>query len=367
MRLFFALLLTITIISCEDPNSFKLQGSAQGFEDGTSIVVYKIENNQPIAIDTMTVKGEKFSTTFPKSDEVTLNYLVIEGANIIFFPENENLKAAIFKDSIEASYVTGSQINESYIEFSKKLREFNDKKMESRNRFQQARTQQDGELIAQIQQENLALIEEENNYKKQFIADNNNSVFSVMLLSEMVNRKEMTSVEADKYLKNLTPKVAAAKITQDVKKVIESMKGSDIGGVAPQFSAPSPDGSTVSLKDAMGKYTLIDFWASWCRPCRVENPNVVNVYNKYHDKGFNIISVSLDKEGQKDKWIKAIEDDKMDWFHVSNLQFWQDPIARMYSVRSIPATFLVDENGTIIAKDLRGPALEAKISSLLGQ
>jgi thiol-disulfide isomerase/thioredoxin len=119
------------------------------------------------------------------------------------------------------------------------------------------------------------------------------------------------------------------------------------------------------LKDAMGEYTIIDFWASWCGPCRKENPNVVRVYNNYHDKGLNIISVSLDKAGQKDRWIKAIKKDKMDWFHVSNLQFWQDPIAKQYGVRSIPATFLLDKNGIIIAKNLRGNALDAKVASLL--
>ncbi|HAV55900.1 MAG TPA: peroxiredoxin, partial [Aequorivita sp.] len=138
----------------------------------------------------------------------------------------------------------------------------------------------------------------------------------------------------------------------------------EVGSLAPNFSAPTPTGEMMSLKDALGKYTIIDFWASWCRPCRIENPNVVKVYNKYHDKGLNIISVSLDKAEQKDKWLQAIKDDQMDWYHVSNLQFWQDPIAQQYSVRSIPATFLLDENGVIIDKNLRGAALEAKIATL---
>ena len=145
------------------------------------------------------------------------------------------------------------------------------------------------------------------------------------------------------------------------------MKKADIGGVAPNFSASSPDGNQLALNDVLGKYTIIDFWASWCKPCRRENPNVVKVYEEYHDKGLNIISVSLDKAGQKERWIKAIEADKMNWEHVSNLKGWNEPIAKMYNVRSIPATFLLDENGTIIAKNLRGAALGAKIATLLGK
>jgi thiol-disulfide isomerase/thioredoxin len=121
----------------------------------------------------------------------------------------------------------------------------------------------------------------------------------------------------------------------------------------------------LSLDQAMGQYTLIDFWASWCRPCRVENPNVVRAYSKYHERGLNIISVSLDREGQEDRWVKAIADDQMDWFHVSNLQFWQEPIAREYGVRSIPQTFLIDAQGRIIDKNLRGAALEARLEQLM--
>ena len=135
---------------------------------------------------------------------------------------------------------------------------------------------------------------------------------------------------------------------------------------APEFTLADTAGTNVALSSFKGKYVLLDFWASWCRPCRIENPNVVRVYKKYHDKGLNIISVSLDKAGQRERWLQAIEKDEMDWYHVSNLQFWQDPIARMYNVRAIPATFLLDADGKIIAKNLRGQALENKIASLLG-
>ena len=120
----------------------------------------------------------------------------------------------------------------------------------------------------------------------------------------------------------------------------------------------------MSLSDIKNKLVLIDFWASWCRPCRLENPNFVKLYDKYHEKGLNIISVSLDRENQKSRWIKAIEKDNLSWYNVSNLKYWQDPVALMYNISSIPATFILDDKGTIIATRLRGSALEKKIDEL---
>ena len=134
--------------------------------------------------------------------------------------------------------------------------------------------------------------------------------------------------------------------------------------MAPLFEGHDPDGGTFSLEDRLGKITIIDFWASWCRPCRVENPNLVRLFNKHKDKGLQIVGVSLDRT--KPKWIQAIADDGLVWDHVSNLQFWNDPIAKLYKVSAIPATFILDENGVILTRDLRGPMLERKIDELFG-
>ena len=138
----------------------------------------------------------------------------------------------------------------------------------------------------------------------------------------------------------------------------------EIGSIAPDFTAPDPDGNSVTLSKVLGKITILDFWASWCRPCRVENPNFVKLYNKYHDKGLNIISVSLDRENQMKRWVNAIEKDNLNWYNVSNLKYWQDPVAQLYNISSIPATFILDEKGKIIATRLRGSALEEKINQL---
>jgi peroxiredoxin len=124
-------------------------------------------------------------------------------------------------------------------------------------------------------------------------------------------------------------------------------------------------GKPVSLASFKGKYVLVDFWASWCGPCRRENPNVVKTYNTYKDKGFQILSVSLDQPGAKDKWIKAIHDDNLTWTHVSDLQYWDNEVAKQYGIQAIPANFLLDPDGKIIAKNLRGEDLAAKLSTVL--
>ncbi len=370
MRRILALLLTLSIISCTTDNpNYELKGNALGFADGTKIFVYTIsDNNQPKAIDTLTVTNESFTGVYPKSENLSINYLQVEKTkgNILFFPENTNLKATLYKDSLTSSFVTGSQQNDSYKLFNEKIVYFNKQKSNNIEAYKTARREQDNLLAADLKKQSRIIAETEKNYKLQFISENSNSLFAVLLLTEMVSRKEVNAAEATEIEKNLSPKVAATTNAKSLKSTIANMKKADVGSVAPNFTAPTPEGDMISLNDILGKYTIIDFWASWCRPCRRENPNVVRVYNQYHDKGLNIISVSLDKAGQEKRWAKAIQDDKMDWHHVSNLKGWSDPIAKTYNVRSIPATFLLDEKGNIIAKNLRGNALDAKIASLLG-
>jgi len=146
--------------------------------------------------------------------------------------------------------------------------------------------------------------------------------------------------------------------------------GINIGDKAPELIGTSPDGKTIKLSDTKGKVVLLDFWAAWCGPCRRENPTVVNAYQKYKDKkfqngkGFTVFSVSLDRTAEA--WTKAIADDKLSWpYHISDLKYWQSKHAAIYGVRSIPTNFLLDQNGVIIARGLRGPALDAALAQYL--
>ena len=146
---------------------------------------------------------------------------------------------------------------------------------------------------------------------------------------------------------------------------ILNMKKVAVGSIAPEITLPQPNSEVISLSDFRGQYVLIDFWASWCGPCRRENPNVKKVYEKYHDKGFEILGVSLDKAMQP--WLNAIGQDGLEWRHVSDLKFWKSSVVADYQITGIPLTVLVDPNGVIIAKNLRGEALDLKLAQILGE
>ncbi|MBK7869827.1 MAG: TlpA family protein disulfide reductase [Saprospiraceae bacterium] len=148
----------------------------------------------------------------------------------------------------------------------------------------------------------------------------------------------------------------------DLQKHLDAVKSFAVGGVAPDFAQKTPEGEDLKLSDLRGKVVLVDFWASWCGPCRRENPNVVRVYNQYKEKGFEILGVSLDQD--KNRWLQAIEKDGLTWRHVSDLKGWQNEVAQLYSVSAIPHTILLDAEGKIIARNLRGPALENKLAEL---
>ncbi|HWR33934.1 MAG TPA: TlpA disulfide reductase family protein [Chitinophagaceae bacterium] len=161
----------------------------------------------------------------------------------------------------------------------------------------------------------------------------------------------------------------AVRNTESGKQLLDFINQNKVGAIgteAMDFSQPDTTGVPVSLSSFRGKYVLLDFWASWCGPCRQENPAVVDSYNKFKTKNFTVLSVSLDRPGKKDQWINAIHEDNLTWTHVSDLQFWSNAAAILYNVRGIPQNFLIDPKGMIVAKGLRGPALEAKLCELLG-
>lgn len=369
MKKIVFILMALAVVSCQEKESKKGDsGTAKGVKDGTKIIVSTLgDNNQTMPTDTAVVKNESFTLDLPSSEEQTLNSLSIENVrgNMIFIKTNEPLSFTLYKDSLRSSVVSGGKHNELLTSYSNDLKEFGKEMNNLTNQFRNPAIQQNPEKVAEFRAKRQELMDKNTARQQELVENNPNSLVAVMVLSDMIGRKSLPYPEMKKLYDNLSSEMKASSTGKQIEGVLKTASATAVGSKAPGFSAPTPAGETLALKDALGKITLVDFWASWCKPCRVENPNIVRVYKKYHDKGLNIIGVSLDKS--KAKWIQAIEADGLAWNQVSNLKFWQDPIARKYNVRSIPAAFLLDENGVIVAKDLRGKALEDKVAELLGE
>ncbi len=201
-------------------------------------------------------------------------------------------------------------------------------------------------------------------YAKNFIRSHRASTVSPLVALVQFGQT-IKATEIDTLIAFLDPSIHASMYVGELKKIADKMRAAEVGSMAPDFTLPTPDGGTFTLSSTRGKYVMIDFWAAWCQPCRHENPNVVALYGKYKDKGFDVVGVSLDRE--KEAWVKAIADDQLVWHQVSELKFWQSEIAQKYGVSAIPCTFLLDKGGKIIAKNLRGEELALKLEELMGK
>jgi thiol-disulfide isomerase/thioredoxin len=192
------------------------------------------------------------------------------------------------------------------------------------------------------------------------------SMFILGYYQSMANNPAYRLEPMDKLAVTSVVDEAAKKFPDNkgVAAIKESLQGW-IGKTAPEFTLPDPTGKNISLSSFRGKYVLVDFWASWCKPCRMENPTVVKAFNRFKDKNFTVLGVSLDQPGGKDAWTKAIMEDKLTWQHVSDLKYWQSPIVPMYKIEGIPFNVLVDPAGKIIADNLRGELLEEKLAEVL--
>lgn len=366
------------MFSCEEKlDGYEINASIDASANNKIAQIFRMEGQNRIVEDSTTVKEGKI--TFKGSiDTPDTHFIVVNGVNgsLPIILENAKMDITMYKDSLSKSLIKGSKENEitkRYIKEAQFLSTANKELMARSRLVQQSR---DPEAMKAMRASYDSFIKVATNFDKTFIKNHGDYIFSALTLERLTKNKSTTSAEEIETLYNAlsedVKQSRAAKKVEDFitknktkKKTKKKTVPASIGNIAPNFSGLTPEGETLALNDIKAKVTVIDFWASWCKPCRVENPNVVKMYEEYHDKGLEIIGVSLDNNGQKDRWVKAIAKDGLTWPQISNLKGWNEPIAVQYGVRSIPATFILDETGKIVATRLRGKALEEKVKELL--
>lgn len=386
-KILFLLTASVAIISCSKvkDGEYLITGTATGIENGKTIILQGQDptTKMAVALDTVKVENGKFEIK-GKVTEPAFHTLILQGANgpIPFILETGEINIAIDKDSIHKTKVSGTYNNDEYAKFNEDLtktqKSLIDFQKKNTQKMQQAQQAQDTVTINSLMKQYMTLqTEVQANSKKKYLAyaeSHPKAYISALIIQSMISdptadikKTESLYNALDESLKNTTPgKEIKAKLGQ-AKMPAVGASAAPVGSPnwRADFSAPNPEGKVVSLKQSLGKVTIVDFWASWCGPCRKENPNVVAIYKELHSKGLNIVGVSLDKEAAA--WKEAIAKDGLVWTQVSNLKFWEEPIAKQYGVESIPATFILDASGKVVAQDLRGPELKAKILELLAK
>lgn len=267
------------------------------------------------------------------------------------------------KDKLSTSIVKGSRANDEVMSYTAGQSPYM-AKLSALNEAADRQSQLGVPLDSIIKMYQPSLKEAANElltYQRNYIAKNPAAFISVLLLPE-VAKSTFNYFEADSSFNKLDATVRMSPTGKAISEFIAREKKTSIGAMAPEFAAADTAGKTVALSSLKGKYVLLDFWAAWCGPCRQENPNVVQAFHRFKDKGFTVLGVSLDRE-RKD-WLKGVRDDKLTWNNVSELKYFQSPTALLYGIVSIPRNFLLDPNGKIIGRDLRGPDLNTKLEEV---
>ncbi|MED5269514.1 MAG: TlpA disulfide reductase family protein [Bacteroidota bacterium] len=364
MRIKF-IITSLLIVSCNSSNDFTINGSIDA-DDGSKVYILQADqNNQPYIKDSTIIKNSKFKFT-GEAATPEISYFQVEGVNgyVLSIIESGKINAKIFKDSITTSLVTGTKSNNDFNKYRSQTKSLVQDINQIAYEQQEAIFNNDLELASKLRKDISQKEREVMLYEWDFIINNKDSYMSALLLEVFMVENKVNKDSIIEVFNTFSNRIKISNVGKNIADLLRQYEDPiNVGELAPDFTAPSLDGGNITLSENLGKVTLIDFWAAWCRPCRVENPNLVKLYKKYSSSGLQIVGVSLDRT--KEQWEKAVSDDNLPWIHVSNLNFWNDPIARQYSIRAIPQSFLLDENGYVIAKNLRGLSLDQKVESAL--
>jgi len=356
------------LTACKNKSRFTISGKLTNTEAKNKVYLYGMSSNSMVVLDStnLSANGEfKFTNTKPEADFFRVNYAANEYIVIAKNGDDVEITADV-NDKNQHYTISGA-------DDAAKLAEFNDLKIKHQNKIFEVSRQFEEKVAAQPDNRDKLLQEltpvynnalnELNQAIIKFAMDNNKSLvsfYAISLVNPQGNEKAMVD-----YAANVDASLRQHSAVKNFVEKVTRLKAVQVGQIAPEFSIPSIDGKTIKLTDYRGKYVLLDFWASWCGPCREENPNVVKAYQTYRNRNFTVLGISLDKD--KNAWAQAIKQDNLIWDQTGELSDFAGATVKLYQVEAIPSSFLLDPQGKIIARDLRGAELEAFLNKTLPQ
>lgn len=358
--------IAIAFTACKDKTKFEISGKFENATPKSQVYLYAVDNVNEKAIDS-TVLSDKGEFKFTNNTaDVNFFKIKIDKSEYMLIAKNGdaiNLEADLADKSL-AYKLSGATEADKLEELNKTKNHYLAKQAALEATFEQtvaSQPQNRDAIINQMKPELIKVNDSLINYVLKFAMDNTSSLASFYAISSLnpSEYEQQMIAYADKIKNNFNQNTAVTSFLVRMTK----LKSVQIGQVAPDFTMNTIDSKTIKLSSLRGKYVMLDFWASWCQPCRQENPNVVKMYNKYKSKNFTILSVSLDKDAVA--WKQAVIADGLTWTHASELQDFESPTVRMYQVEAIPASFILDPSGKIIAKNLRGDDLDAFLGKTL--
>uniref|UniRef100_UPI00404790AB redoxin domain-containing protein n=1 Tax=Algoriphagus sp. TaxID=1872435 RepID=UPI00404790AB len=356
---------TLALFSCGGPDStngsVRITGNLQNVPQGI-VVLSQYTDSRPKVLDTLTIQPNgDFSYELDSISTPTFYELNLYGQRLV--------KLALFKEDVSVKLnlsdptslqIEGSQDSKEMLKLEKLMETYQLDVNQLNERYYAAMGKNDTEAIQQIQMDAMALESQQVGRVKEMIESMGNSFASLAAIGLLNPQNDFPFI--DELINKLDERYPGTISILQMKQQLNEMRALAVGQEAPDIALPDPNGKLTKLSDLRGKYVLIDFWAAWCKPCRQENPNVVRLYKQYNAKGFEVFGVSLDRS--REDWIKAIADDQLAWTQVSDLKYFNSVAAELYQIQAIPATYLLDPEGRIIARDLRGPSLEAKLAEI---